>query len=147
MKKELQAIAKALHEPAFGQSAETSIYNVRKQLALLLDLLIADCAEPDLARPEFPPNRDGHGNPILSQFDEGELPPHIIDCARQVDRWCRKHGKRDWQIAGVCDQRFALRLTQAEERLAKARELIADLANFTGLGHSMQVRIAAILNA
>lgn len=37
------------------------------------------------------------------------IPADILEAANKVSKWAEKNGGQYWQLAGVCDRRFACR--------------------------------------
>lgn len=37
------------------------------------------------------------------------IPPEILSAAAKVSEWCEKNAGHYWQLAGLCDRRYAFR--------------------------------------
>jgi hypothetical protein len=43
------------------------------------------------------------------------IPPEILSAAAKVSEWCEKNAGHYWQLAGLCDRRYAFRAELMEE--------------------------------
>lgn len=54
-----------------------------------------------------------------SRTSQPEPPDEILQCARKLELWMNQNGHRNWQLLGVCDRSFAIRLEKIMELLKR----------------------------
>lgn len=56
-------------------------------------------------------------NRVKPSQHEPDVPDEILESARKLELWMNQNGHRHWQLLGVCDRSFAIRLERIMELL------------------------------